>query len=52
MGNVSTSLGNRAIDPNVPPMKDAMRMPVLRQMGKKENARDSLVSSEISPLDF
>jgi hypothetical protein len=42
--------GNDLDDPKVPPMKEAMRIPVLRHIGKKENARDSLVSSEISAL--
>jgi hypothetical protein len=35
---------------NVPPMYDATMMPEFRQMGNRENALASLVSSVISPL--
>lgn len=36
---------------NVPPRYEAMMIPVFRQIGKRENARASFVSSVISPLD-
>ena len=50
IGNASVKLGKAAAEPNVPPMNEAMRIPVLRQMGKNEKARDSFVSSDISAL--
>jgi hypothetical protein len=52
IGNVDDSLGKFWIFANVPPIKDAMRIPVFRQIGKNENARDSLVSSAISALEI
>lgn len=50
MGKVDVRVGKDLDEPNVPPMKDATRMPMLRHMGKNEKARDSFVESEISPL--
>lgn len=50
IGKVLAKFGNDFDEPNVPPMKDAIRIPMFKQRGKKENALASLVSSEISPL--